>query len=71
MRDYVLLTDSCCDLSAEMAAKLGVEILPLTLKWAEKLPQLPGRTGHRLSGVLHPAPRWGAGHHLRRERGRI
>ena len=24
MRDYVILTDSCCDLSAEMAAELGV-----------------------------------------------
>ena len=36
MRDYVLLTDSCCDLSAEMAAKLGVEILPLSLEMGGK-----------------------------------
>ena len=32
MRDYVILTDSCCDLSAEMAAELGVEVLPLSLQ---------------------------------------
>ena len=36
MRDYVLLTDSCCDLSAEMAAELGVEILPLSLEMSGK-----------------------------------
>ena len=36
MRDYVLLTDSCCDLSAEMAAELGVEILPLSLEMGGK-----------------------------------
>ena len=36
MRDYVILTDSCCDLSAEMAAKLGVEILPLSLEMGGK-----------------------------------
>ena len=32
MRDYVILTDSCCDLTAEMAAELGVEVLPLSLQ---------------------------------------
>ena len=36
MRDYVILTDSCCDLSAEMAAELGVEILPLSLEMGGK-----------------------------------
>ena len=36
MRDYVLLTDSCCDLSVEMAAELGVEILPLSLEMGGK-----------------------------------
>jgi len=36
MRDYVILTDSCCDLSAEMAAELGVEILPLRLQMGER-----------------------------------
>lgn len=30
MRDYVILTDSCCDLSAEMAAELELSILPLS-----------------------------------------
>ena len=32
MRDYVILTDSCCDLSAEMAADLGIEVLPMSLE---------------------------------------
>ena len=30
MRDYVILTDSCCDLSAEMVAELDVRVLPLS-----------------------------------------
>jgi len=29
--DYVILTDSSCDLPAEMAGELGLEVLPLTL----------------------------------------
>ena len=36
MRDYVILTDSCCDLSAEMAAELGVEVLPLSLQMGDR-----------------------------------
>lgn len=36
MRDYVILTDSCCDLTAEMAAELGVEVLPLSLQMEGK-----------------------------------
>ena len=31
MRDYVLMTDSCCDLTAEMAEELGLTVLPLSL----------------------------------------
>lgn len=30
MRDYVILTDSCCDLPAEMAAEMGLHVLPLS-----------------------------------------
>lgn len=30
MRDYVILTDSCCDLPADMAEKLGVWVQPLS-----------------------------------------
>ena len=30
MREYMILTDSCCDFSAEMVAELGVEVLPLS-----------------------------------------
>lgn len=36
MRDYVILTDSCCDLSEEMAAELGVEVLPLSLQMGDR-----------------------------------
>ena len=31
MRDYVILTDSCCDLSAQMADELGIQVMPLRL----------------------------------------
>ena len=32
MRDYVILTDSCCDLTADMAEELSLEVLPLSLE---------------------------------------
>ena len=31
MRDFVIMTDSCCDLTAQLAEELGVAVLPLTL----------------------------------------
>ena len=31
MRDFVIMTDSCCDLTAELAEELGVVVLPLSL----------------------------------------
>ena len=68
MRDYVILTDSCCDLSAEMAAELGVEILPLRLQMGERAYRnyLDGREIGFPEGPLRRA-----GHHLRRQRGGI
>ena len=30
MRDYVIMSDSCCDLTAEEITELGLVILPLT-----------------------------------------
>ena len=30
MRDFVILTDSCCDLPEEVARELGLEVVPLT-----------------------------------------
>ena len=30
MKDYVILTDSCCDLSAKLAAELELNVLPLS-----------------------------------------
>lgn len=35
MGDYVILTDSCCDMTAQMAEELGVEVLPLSLQMGE------------------------------------
>ena len=32
MSDFVMMTDSCCDLSAELAAELELEVLPLRLE---------------------------------------
>lgn len=31
MRDYVIMTDSCCDMTARMADELQLEVLPLSL----------------------------------------
>lgn len=31
MRDFVIMTDSCCDMPAQMAEELGVTVLPLSL----------------------------------------
>ena len=31
MSEYILLTDSSCDLPPELAEKLGIEVLPLTV----------------------------------------
>lgn len=36
MRDYVILTDSCCDMTAEMAEELGLVILPLMFHMQER-----------------------------------
>ena len=32
MRDFVLMTDSCCDMTAGMAEELGLEVVPLSLE---------------------------------------
>ena len=32
MREYVLITDSCCDMTQQMAEELGVTVLPLSLQ---------------------------------------
>lgn len=36
MRDYVIMTDSCCDLTAQMAEELGLVVLPLSLQMGGK-----------------------------------
>ena len=32
MRDFVILTDSCCDLTPELAQELGLTVIPLSLE---------------------------------------
>ena len=46
-KEYVIMTDSSCDLPQELADQLGLEVLPLD-GGRKKLPQLAGRTGDRL-----------------------
>jgi DegV family protein with EDD domain len=36
MRDFVIMTDSCCDLTAQMAEELGIIVLPLHLLIGEE-----------------------------------
>ena len=36
MRDFVLMTDSCCDMSEDMARELGLEVIPLSLEMEGK-----------------------------------
>ena len=35
MRDFVIMTDSCCDLTAQLADEMGVVVLPLTVLLGE------------------------------------
>lgn len=35
MREFVLMTDSCCDMTAQMADELGVVVLPLSLQMGD------------------------------------
>jgi DegV family protein with EDD domain len=36
MRDFVLMTDSCCDMTAELADELELTVLPLSLQMGEQ-----------------------------------
>lgn len=36
MRDYVIMTDSCCDLTADMAREMELEVLPLTMRMDDR-----------------------------------
>ena len=36
MRDYVIMTDSCCDLTDQMARELELEVLPLTMRMDDR-----------------------------------
>ena len=31
MRDYIIMTDSCCDMTAQMAEELDINVIPLSL----------------------------------------
>ena len=35
MREFVIMTDSCCDLTAQLADELGVVVLPLSVLLGE------------------------------------
>ena len=72
MDDFVILTDSCCDMTARMAADLELEVLPLSLNMEDRVYHnyLDGRE-IGLPGLLCPAPRRRPGDHLRHQRGRV
>ena len=61
MRDYVILTDSCCDLTAEMAAELGIEVMPLSLQMGGKtyrITRMAGRSASRTSTAASAPESW-------------
>ena len=37
VRDFVIMTDSCCDMTAEMAKELELEVLPLSLNMEDRV----------------------------------
>ena len=45
MQDYIIMTDSCCDLTDQMARELELEVLPLTMTM-DGIPQHAGRPLH-------------------------
>ena len=63
MRDFVIMTDSCCDLTDEMARDLGVAVVPLSLQmggqtyrnWLDGRAS-PSRTFTAASGPERPPP---------------
>ena len=68
MPDYVILTDSSADLSAEMVREAGVTVLPLSFTiQGETYENTPDNRGDGPGAVLRYAPGGGAGHHLRRQ----
>ena len=69
MRDFVIMTDSCCDLTDEMARDRRGGGAAEFADGRSDLPQLAGRSGHRLQGLLQPHPGRRDRHHLRRQRG--
>ena len=69
MDDFVILTDSCCDMTARMAADLELEVLPLSLNMEDRV--YHNYLDGRLPGLLCPAPRRRPGDHLRHQRGRV
>ena len=72
MRDYVILTDSCCDFSARMAEELELTVLPLsfTMEGREYF-NYPDNRDIAPRGVLQQDPLRRAGHHLRHQRGSL
>ena len=37
MRDFVIMTDSCCDMTAQTAKDLGLVVLPLSLQMGDNV----------------------------------
>lgn len=72
MRDFVLMTDSCCDMAPQMAEELGLIVLPLSLELggATYHNYLDGR-GNRFFRFLQPHPLRRDRYHLCHQRGYV
>ena len=73
MRDYVIMTDSCCDhVCRKWPQSWALEVLPLSLQMGERAYRnyLDGRE-IGFHEFYEPDPLRRAGHHLRRQRGGI
>ena len=70
MRDFVLMTDSCCDMAPQMAEELGLIVLPLSLELglsgtgAAGIPVRPAKAGRKISGGTAGLRRKYQGTHL-------
>ena len=54
MREYVIVTDSCCDFSQDLIRDLDLTVIPLSVQLGGQVPKLPGR-GPREPCLLYPS----------------
>ena len=65
MKDYVIITDSCCDLSAETADKEELTVIPLLLNLEGNVTEMNGETYIHLHAVFGDHDARAFGGHLK------